>query len=277
MPTSFPDAVVNIIRGQLLRPRSVSVRVGGTVCGMLGVEDPLDGLSLEVLSACEPFEVELLLSPLFTPVPPDLEACEAALPAAGLTAAAVEGVVAALTVANLFCPLSYGHREQAVPVLEVVIDRYVRLLHLTAGVPALLLPLLESIQLGEEDETRVTLFSLARRPVWHAENRARLLERVLQAMLERGSYQVDKVRFLTDFVGSYRPAGEVELLHALTNLVDAYHRDHEHPIYNQQLEHYQGGNIRSNSCGADVRARRLAMAHALLTDLDHSPVLSVVS
>ncbi|MBF0161803.1 MAG: hypothetical protein HQL88_05910 [Magnetococcales bacterium] len=263
-----PETLVSVVRGQLLRPRALSVRVAGAVSGMLGVDDPLDGLSLEVLAGREPFEVELLLSPLFTPNVLDREACEFALPASGLAVGVVEALVMTLTSAELFCPVSYGHRGQAVPLLGVVIERYVRLLHLEAPVPPLVLPRLEGWQ---EGDARLVLFSLARRPVWQSEQRSRLLDRLLQAMLARGSCQVDKVRFLTDFVASYRPTGERELLQALTNLVDAYHRDHEHPIYNQQLEHYQGGNIRSSSCGADVRAYRLAMAHALLVDLDHAP------
>ncbi|MEO5340116.1 MAG: hypothetical protein H7837_06295 [Magnetococcus sp. MYC-9] len=273
MAASLPDGMVGIVRGQLMRPRALSVRAGGAVCGLLGVEDPLDGLRREVLELREPFEVEWLLSPLFTPASQELEGCEPALPVAGLVASEVDALAVALVAESLSCPVSYGHREQEVPVMEVVIDRYVRLLHLDAAIHPLLLPVLEQWAAGAD---RFALFSLARRSVWQRESRARLLQVALQAMLSKESCRVDKVRFLTDFVGSYRPAGEQELVHALTNLVDAYHRDHEHPIYNQMLEHYQGGNIRSQSCGADVRAYRLSMAHALLVDFGYSPALHVV-
>ncbi|MBF0460408.1 MAG: hypothetical protein HQL87_03340 [Magnetococcales bacterium] len=270
MVLSVPDNILACVRVQLLRPRVLSVRVGGAVCGLLEVADPLDGLCLEVLTAREPFEVEWLLSSLFTPTPQEMEACEAALPLAGLTDAVVEALVTALAAENLFCPVSYGHREQAVPVMAVVIDRYVRLLHLNAAVHPLVCALLET---GIGGADRLVLSSLARRPVWHPESRARLLCRALRVMAERGTFQLDKVRFLTDFVGSYRPQDEAGLLQALLGLVDAYHQDGEHPIFNQQLEHHQGENIRSQYCGPDVKSFRLTMAHALLADFGYSPAL----
>ncbi len=263
---SVPEDLLDRVRAQLLRPRVLSVRVGGAVCGLLQVSDPLDGLTLELLRVCEPFEVEWLLASLFTPTHPEREVCEVALPPEGIADAVVEALITRLVAEDLYCPLSYGHREKAVPVMAVVIERYVRLLHLNAGIHPLLRPVLQAWVEGAD---RLILCSLARRPVWHPEKRAHLLCRVLQRMVEKGSFQVDKIRFLTDFVGSYRPAGEQELLQALVNLVDAYHQDTEHPVFNQQLEHYQGDNLRSRYCGPEVKAFRLAMVHALLADFGY--------
>ncbi|MBF0399233.1 MAG: hypothetical protein HQL80_06495 [Magnetococcales bacterium] len=270
MDPIVPNGLFECVRAQLLAPKVLTVRVGGTICGLMGVDDPLDGLALDLLRAREPFEVELLLSPLFTPTHTEMEACESVLPLEGIGKEAQERLVTSLANEDLFCPVSYGHRAQAVPVMEVVIERYVRLLHLSLAIHPLLRPV---VQAWVDDKERSVLSSLARRSVWHSEQRARLLGDVLQVMKERETFRVDKVRFLTDFVVTYRPNGKQELLHMLSSLLEAYHQDSEHPIYNQQLEHYQGGNIRSRYCGADVRSFRVAMANALIADCDPSPVM----
>lgn len=266
----LPNALLDCVRLQLLTPRVLSIRVGGAVSALLGVEDPLDGLSLELLHTREPFEVEWLLSSLFTPTHQEQEACESFLPPEGLADEVVDSLVATLASETLFCPLSYGHQVHTVPVMGVLIERYVRLLHLNAAIPPLLRPLLADWVEGQD---RLILSSLARRPVWQSACRAQVLCSALQAMVERGSFRADKIRFLTDFVGSYRPSGQQELLCALANLVESYHQDSEHPIFNQQLEHHQGENLRSQYCGPTIKAFRLAMAHALLTDFSYSPAM----
>lgn len=269
-----PANIFDIVRAQLLRPRVVSVQVAGAVSGMLNVDDPLDGLDQDQLCHLMPYEVELLLSPLFTPTFRELEACESALPAVGITAAEVVSLVVTLVTENIHCSLSYGEKEVAVLLAEVVIERYVRLLNLSSGIDPSILDILESlVREGQKtpmgDEERWALFSQARHPVWKMGKRLQLLKSCLRAMAERSTFRMDKVRFLTDFVRSYRPAGEKEFINALLNLMDAYHRDNEHPVYNQQLEHYQGDSIRSQYCGPAVKTFRLTMAHALLADCKH--------
>lgn len=266
-------ALQEIILTQLLQPRTLSVRQAGAVCVALEVDDPLDGLNQEGLGELQPYEIELLLSQLFTPTNKEQEACEAALPASGINDAEVEALLSALTATSPHFPLSFGQREQSVPLSEVVIDRYLRLLRLNAAVHPLLLPTLETF--GNQDhhdgrnKERWALFSQARNPVWKTSKKAQLLNSFLQAMVARASLRIDKVQFLTSFVRSYRPTGEQGLIQALHNLVASYQEDEEHPVYNQQLEHYQEENIRSEHCGTQVKAFRLAMANALLADFKH--------
>ena len=255
---------------QLVRPRVLTVQVSGAISGRLGVEDPLDGLSQAALRDLAPFEIELLFAPLFTPVAQDLEACEPSLPPAGITALAVDDLVSMLVEESLQCPLSYGQKEVMLLLVDVIVERYVRLLHLSTSIHPLLLSTLEHAVAGASALHRWVLFSQARNVVWQTEERALLLKACLGAMAERSTFQLDKVRFLTDFVHSYRPAREAGLVRALSNLLEAYHQDNEHPVYNQQLEHYQGDNIRSRYCGPAVKAFRLSMARALLSDLGHS-------
>jgi hypothetical protein len=270
MGSSYYPALLACIRRELTCPREMSVRVGSSVCSLLDVRDPLDGLTREILQEREAYEVEWLLSPLFTPTDQERERCEEALPLAGVDAATVERLELVLAAEGLYCAIRYGHRERPVPVMPVVIERYLRLLHLQDGVNALLLPLLQA---WPEASERMILTSLARRKVWQQDHWAQVFLLAWQAMMARESFDVEKFRFLTDFIGSYRPADQDELVQSMTNLVDAYHRDHEHPVYNQQLEHYQGGNIRSQSCGPEIKAYRLAMTHGLLTDFSFSDTM----
>ncbi|WP_130470789.1 hypothetical protein [Candidatus Magnetaquicoccus inordinatus] len=270
MDSSAFAALLSCVRNELTRPREMPVRVGSSVCSMLDVRDPLDGLTREILQQRELYEIEWLLSPLFTPTEQERERCEVALPLSGIDADTEERLQLILAAEGIYCAIRYGHRERPVPVMPVVIERFLRLLHLQDGVNPLLLPLLQAWP--EETERRV-LTSLARRKVWQKDHWAQIFLLLWQAMVARESFDLAKFRFLTEFITSYRPKNQQELLHALTNLVDAYHKDHEHPVYNQQLEHYQGGNIRSQSCGPEIKAYRLAMTHGLLTDFSFADTM----
>ncbi|MBF0183293.1 MAG: hypothetical protein HQM06_02725 [Magnetococcales bacterium] len=263
MGSSYYPALLECIRRELSRPREMSVRVGSAVCSLLDVRDPLDGLTREILQQREPYEIEWLLSPMFTPDDQERERCEVALPLSGIDEETAERLELLLSAEGIYCQISFGHRERMVPVMPVVIERYLRLLHLRDSVNPLLIALLQS---WPEAGERSALTSLARRKVWQTDQWAQVFLMAWQAMLARQSFQVEKFRFLTEFITSYRPSDHAELISSLTNLVAAYHQDHEHPVYNQQLEHYQGGNIRSHSCGPEIKSYRLAMTHGLLTD-----------
>lgn len=256
------------VQSLLVKPRHLSARVGSSISMASGKSDPLEGLQTGCLEILEPFEVEILLAPVFTPSEHSLEACECVLPPSGIPEKEVDQLVVDLIHANLRCPLMFGQDTVEVLIPEVVIERYVPLLHLSNGIDPCVLEILEKLDYPKED--RDALYSFARNGVWSSGVAENVLKPCLQVLVEKGTFQLQKIRFLTAFVGSYRPSDVTTLLQALSNLIEAYHQDNEHPIYNVQLEHYQGDSIRSQFCGTKVKAFRLSMARALLSDFDRT-------
>lgn len=267
--------ILSLVQVQLERPRVLSLQVAGAIGAQLGVDDPLEGLDRECWCHWAPDEVGALFAPLFTPDFSDREVCESALPPVGLDPAAVASLVTTLGARSLECPLVFGEQERPLPLDEGVIERYVRLLHLDAAIHPLLWQTMEGLvaegaPLPLNEQARCVLFSRARASVWSGDaGRAALLGRYLTVVAEKGTFRADKVVFLTEFMRSYRPSDEAKLIQALHNLVEAYHQDGDHPVYNPRLQHHQRSSIRSQYCGPAVKAFRLTMARDLLADFGH--------
>ena len=262
MDTELNPQLLDIIQGLLSMERMLDNRLAASIAAALGVDDPLEGLTADRLGRMLDYELELLLSPLFTPAFDDRCACEPALPLGGVPAAAVPGLVAALVARGIRCDLVFGDGRVTLAVPEVVIDRHVRLLRLSGVVDDTVAAHFE----GVDNPTRYRCICLARRRVWQSPERAELLKTCLDTLSHRKRFTDEKLRFLSDFVHTYHPQGVEGLLAALYNLVEAYHRDREHPIFNEQLEEHQGVNIRSRYCGTEVKAYRVRMARTLLED-----------
>ncbi len=96
---------------------------------------------------------------------------------------------------------------------------------------------------------------------------------MLKQMQKGQSYSSEKWRFMSEFLPSVRVRDLGSFASALKNLVDSYREDLENPIFNQRLEDYQGGSIRSPLCGPEVKKFRLTMAKALLEDLGQTITL----
>ncbi|MBF0626933.1 MAG: hypothetical protein HQL91_01790 [Magnetococcales bacterium] len=254
--------LLSIVRDQLKRPRTLPTRIDLP----LNSEDSRPGEVYGAVLKMEEFQQELLLSPLFTPDQNDRAACEAALPVAGLIADELAGLMAHLAKETLSCPVSAGERSGFCPIPEVVLVRYVRLLGLDQPVPAEAATWIQSQLTGAELWMGM---SLARRPVWRSATGRDLLLLVLPVMAKGSALSLDKLTFLTEFVRTYRCRTQVDLLHGLKSLIEAYRIDSEHPLFeNPALEDKQGESIRSHQCDEAVRLHRVAMAREILGDFE---------
>ena len=267
MDTVMNRHLLKIIEGLLGRERILSNKLGGRISTTMGVDDPLEGLTAERLQGLEEYELELLLAPLFTPTMDDQIACEAALPLTGFPTGGQETLVAQLLAAHIRCDLVFGDGRQPLSPPEVVVERFVRLLRLDGVVDQAVAAYFETLDAA----ARHRCLCLARRRVWRSPERAALLRRCLEIMRDKNSFDPERFDFLSCFVHTYHPVGVSGLVTALENLMESYHRDHEHPIFNERLEEHQGGNIRSRYCGPEVKALRVRMARSFLVDFDKQP------
>lgn len=252
----------------LTTTRTLTAPVAAAIVTRLEVYDALEGLASEKMANLEEYEAELLLSSLFTPKDSDREVCEQALSTEGLTPETIGQLTHQLCQANLTCPVVHGVDTGTLALPDIVIERYVQLLGLELSIPEPISTLLENLV---DIETRYRTFALIRRPVWQDRKNCQVLVDCLEKMREKQSFSVGKVDFLTHFVRTYR-ADEISLLlDRLVNMVDAYRRDKEHPIYSRNLADKQEHSLMPLSCNQQVRADRVAMASALLVDFDRTP------
>jgi hypothetical protein len=261
--TPANQELFDVVQGLLISTRMLTAKIASTITTELEIDDSVVALGSARIAELEEYEVELLLSPLFTPSNADRACCEAALSPSGINSEALQSLQDELCRADISCPVVYGLDRGSLLIPPVVIERYVRLLGLTASISEHIVELLEQV-VGVEQRNQA--FSLARRPVWKRSNSCDLLADCLGKMVQKSSFSTEKMDFLTSFVRTYRPAESGVLLASLNNMVAAYARDKDHPVYSRNLAKKQENSLMPISCSKEVRANRIAMADALLVD-----------
>ncbi len=254
-------ALAEIIRGQLTRDRYLSSRNAGAIATQLNVDDPLLGLKPGVLQHREEYEVDLLVSPLFTPTMEDRAQCEPSLPLEGVSQGEERDLIARLAAEALRCKVFFGESSTVLELPEVAVERHVHLLRLSVAVNPVVKDKLAQLLTGAELSLGM---SYARSQIWT--QIPGLLGVCLDRMMAKHSFTLDKFGFLRDFVRSYHPKDLPGLIQSLNNLVESYHTDNIRPVFNQQLEDYQASAIRSANCDENVQKYRVQMANALLAD-----------
>ncbi|MBF0124240.1 MAG: hypothetical protein HQL60_02750 [Magnetococcales bacterium] len=253
-------SIEQIIRADLMRHRTLSTKQASVICSCLDVNDPLEGLASDAFGDLEDYEVEWLLAGLFTPGDNERVACEPRLPTSGLTAAALEELIDTINRHAPLSTLTFDQRKITILVPPVLVDRYVRLLHLDRCLDEEVVAKLRSLV---DDISLRYITSLARQDAWQPLSQRQLLQQIVTVLGSRsGRIDGDLFTFMTEMVYSGRPHSIEIWLTQLRNLLESYRLEQEHPVYNPRLEEYQGNSVRSQLCGEQIKAHRLAMAHA---------------
>lgn len=259
--------LLELLRKELTRTRFLLQQDAMHIANRFGVQDPLDGLCQDRLGELEEYEVEILISPLFTPNLEQREIYEAVLGDNGSDQDEMKEIMNALVAESTACPVECGNSVRQLVVPEVVISRYLRLLHIDAPIPQKIADLLRKLTDPESHRRfRNRAFSLARMPTWGGGKRRELLESYLALMEKRRSFNIHKLCFLTEHVRNLRPAKESKLVRSLSELVESYEMQDSQPVFSDQLEGFQAHAIPSQYCGIKVRNYRVTMALAILED-----------
>ncbi len=213
------------------------------------------------LADLESYELDLLLSPLFTPDFAMRARFEEVLGDECFDAAEVDGLLEELVRQRL--PMILLHEEERIEASlpEVMIERFVRMLHLDAPVPEEAI-----VEFGPlSAEVRCCL----RDRVWARQQSRDLLPDLLAAARSMDQSFPDYVFFLTDFMRSHRPARLEDCLTYLDNVADAYEKDlrkHEsgtRSFFNDELKASYAGRWKVDDDVVATHKRMIAMARAL--------------
>jgi hypothetical protein len=213
------------------------------------------------LAKLESYELDLVLSPLFTPDLPARLRFEHILGTDHLDDLEVGALLGTLEGLGLRMTLSIDSSRVEADLPAVMIERFVRLLHLDAPLPEVVLDDLE----GLDPEARLCL----RDRTWRLERNRAMLPSLLRAAKRTGEDLTGTIHFVTDFLRTYRPASRNECLAGLEHLAQAYrdeldrYQSGSRSFFNPELQAAYRGKWPTNEAAVADHKRLLATAESL--------------
>jgi len=246
------SALLESLARELERPRVVSLQVVDHLVGTYGLNrDAVGPFLLGELPKLEDYEIDLILSPLFTPTLCDqaifAELLDCDSVPAGQWADLIQSLAARPTRAQFVTEDGQTH---SVPLREVTIERYVHRLRLDASIPA---PLFKLISHFPSAADRPLLKAIARRAIWENEPRQQILIRYLLSANSSESFVSNDAAGLLKLMETYVPANLNDLIARIPHWQQMLrHEINEgagtRPFFNERVEELHGG-------GRDQRRR----------------------
>lgn len=199
------------LAAELERPREVTAQVVNHLVGTYGLTREAVGTFLrEELPKLEDYEIDLILSPLFTPTLHDQVVFAELLGRDSIPADQWAGLIQRL-VARLTCArlVAEDNQTHSLPLRDVTIERYVHRLRLDATIPEALFTWINRLVPAAD---RGLLKAIARRAAWESETRRDILVRYLSSAISNGAYCRDDVVELLKLAETYQPTDVNDLL-----------------------------------------------------------------
>jgi hypothetical protein len=238
-----PDLLETLVR-ELESPRAVSAQVARHLAANYSIaDDEIGQFLVETLPTLEEDEIDLILSPLFTP-----KLADQAVFALELGRGSVPADEQTLLVARALARPTDGQlvtgdeRTHRIRLAEVTIERYVYRLRLEGTIPA---PIFDLIQ-GFPSADRAMLQAVGRRAIWEKEGRYGILERYLTATAGLDAWGPDAAESLLDLLERYKPANIVDLVAAIPRWREGLRGDlgaasAGRPFFSERIERSHGG------------------------------------
>jgi hypothetical protein len=235
--------LIQALAAELERPRELSARVVNYINGHYGFDDDAIGLFLlDELPKLEDYEVDLILSPVFTPKLADQALFAELLGQQSVPRtewpALVQQLVARPTRGNFITPDGQTH---SIKLREVTIERYVHRLRLEGTISASVFKLIDNVPATED---RPMLKAIARREAWEADDVRGILVRYLEAVLGRSSYSLADTVELLNLVENRKPASLSDLMARIPAWQEALRQQIEvsgKPFFHEDIRAMHGG------------------------------------
>ena len=238
------QTLLETLAAELERPRELAPRVVSNITETYGIDRETVGHFLtDELPKLEDYEIDLILSPVFTPKLADQAVFAELLGAASVPREQWPGLVQQLVARPTRAQLiTIDNRTHSVTLREVSIERYVHRLRLEAGIPESLFKLLDQTPSAD----RPLLKAVARRAVWENDSRRDILARYLKTATVRDVYQINDAVALLDLVESYKPPDVANLLARIPHLQQVLQQEintsySPKPFFSGRVEQSHGG------------------------------------
>lgn len=260
--------LLETLAAELERPRELSARVLNYIGGTYGIDgDAIGAFLVDELPRLEDYEIDLILSPVFTPKLADQAPFAELLGCASVPREQwpelIQTLVTRPTRAQL---VTADRRSNSVPLREVTIERYVHRLRLDGTISESLFKLLDQTPPAAD---RPLLKAIARRAIWENEARGGILSRYVANAGSCETYRLDDAIELLNMVESYKPADVADLLaripprqEVLRGQISAGGK----PFFIQRIQELHGGERdqrRQDDLGMSAKENELAFLDRL--------------
>ena len=229
---------------ELERPRELKSQVVRYLNGNYSVdEDSVGAFLVHDLPNLEDYEIDLILSPVFTPTLADQAVFAQILGGESIPRERWPAIVSELAARPTRARLITSDRQtHSIPLREVTIERYVNRLRLEATIPQSLWPLIELTSAADHP----LLKAIARRAIWESEGRYNILLRYLTVSIGRNQFDERNVLALLNTVENYKPVDTADMLAHIQQWQEALRKQVEvfgaaKPFFMQQIQEMHGG------------------------------------
>jgi hypothetical protein len=230
---------------ELERPRELSARVLNYISGNYEVDPGAIGAFLvEELPKLEDYEIDLILSPVFTPKLADQVVFAELLGGDSVPQEQWPNLIHELvTRPTRALLITLDGRSHDVPLREVTLERYVHRLRLEGTIPK---SLFERIEHTSPSVDQPTLKAIARRAIWDGASRREILIRYIEHAADQGVYSLSDAIGVLDIVESHKPAGLTDFKAWLPARKEALQGQinvgsHGKPFFSPRIEEMHGG------------------------------------
>jgi hypothetical protein len=258
------SALIEALAVELERARELSSRVLNYITGTYNIDpDEIGAFLVNELTKLDDVEIDLILSPVFTPKLADQAVFAELLGSTPVPREQWPGLVQQLVVrptrAHLITP---DQRAHVTPLRDVTIERYVHRLRLEATIPESVFTLLQGLPAGGD---RPLLRAVARRSIWESNGKREILVHYLAAVTKQGGYGIEDTLELLNLAENRNPPNVPDLLASIPGWTEALREQIEKAagpkaFFHPQVEMMHGG-------GRDHRTQDNFLASAKETEL----------
>lgn len=274
MPDSAP--LLAALVTELERPRPLPAQVIRHISGTYGTErDAIGAFLVGELPKLEDYEIDLILSPAFTPALHDQAIFAELLGGESFPANDWPGLIQALvgrpTNATLLTEDGQSHR---VPMREVTAERFVNRLRLGATISPALLELIAS---RIAPDAQPMFKAIARRAVWEGEARSMILRRFIESSSGAAEEKREDAISLLKLTETYEPSALADLIARIPHWEQVLRHEislasNPKLFFNERVEElHGGGRDQRRHDAAQPKQRELAFFQRLKQALGAQP------
>lgn len=237
--------LIPALTAALERERVVSPQVVRHLLDTYGIGREAIGEFLErELSGLEDFEVDLVLSPIFTPTLKDQAVFAELLGQESVSRSEWPAIIRRLVNAPTRAQLvSEDGQVHEIPLREVTVERFVHRLRLDGAISAEDLKLIGAVATaGGAAEMK----AIARRAIWEKPGRHAILRAYLEGALAEGEFRLADAEALLKLAETYEPADVEALLSSIPHWLSVLEQEVNEsrgakPFFNERVEDMHGG------------------------------------
>jgi hypothetical protein len=233
------------LAAELERPRELSAQVVNHISGTHGLDrNAIGAFLVNELPKLEDYEIDLALSPVFTPTLQDQAVFADLLGQESVPTTEWPGLIQTLIARPTRAQLiTEDGQKNSVPLRDVSIERYVHRLRLEATIPGPLFKLLGHFTPASD---RPLLKAVGRRAVWENDARCEILTHYLTAVAGGEAYRLADVVELLKLAETYQPADVASLLAQIPHWLQVLRQEINEsgggkPFFNERVEELHGG------------------------------------